>query len=243
MNIKKIHLRSLRNDEHFQFQTEFRDLIIAATPAALNIGQQYNVWLPLFEQEDDVLKKIVKSAITEDIQTADKHRDRIFRGMVDANKSALNHFQPAVHAAAKRLKVLFDTYGNVAAKPLNEETSAIYNLLQELNGNFAADVATLNITDWVAELESANNAFDTLVKARYDEAAHRTLLVLREVRTQVDTASRAITDRIDALFLLEGKALYEDFIHQLNIVIEKYKNALAHHHTGKKPPQPPAGGL
>jgi hypothetical protein len=104
--------------------------------------------------------------------------------------------------------------------------------LQELNGNYAADAAATGITDWVTELESANNAFESLVKARYDEAARRTLLVLREVRTQVDAAYRAITDRLDALFIVQGTAVYETVIHQLNIVIDTYHSALAHH-TGK----------
>jgi hypothetical protein len=227
MKILKLDLRTLRNDEHFQFHTEFRDLINQTTSAALNITAQFTAYQSLFAQEDEALKKIMKSALTEDIEEADRRRDRIFRGIIDANKSALKHFNAGTQAAAKRLKVLFDTYGNVAAKPINEETSAIHNLLQELNGNYAADAATTGITDWATELETANNALDSLVKNRYDESAQRTTLVMKETRTQTDAACRIITDRIDALMLIEGTPVYSGFITQINVIIEKYRNILA----------------
>jgi hypothetical protein len=235
MKIKKIDLHSLRNDAHFQFHTELKDLVNKATPAALNIQSQFDAYLPLYEQEDEVLKKIMKSVFTEDINDADHQRDLTFSGMVDANKSALKHFNPATQSAAKRLKIVFDTYGNVARKPINEETSAIYNLLQELNGNYAADVAATGIADWVTELETNNNALEALVKNRYDEGAAKTNLILKEVRVQVDAVYHAMAARLEALYIVEGTAVYENFIHAWNVIVAKYHNAVAHHRRhGKK---------
>ena len=227
MKIEKVYLNNLRNDEHFQFNTEFRNLINEITPAALDIHAHFAPYLSLYAQEDEVLKKILKSALTEDIQNADRKRDLTFSGMIDANKSALKHFNSSIVTAAKRLKIVFDTYGNVARKPLNEETSAIYNLLQELKGTHAADVSTVGITDWVTELEADNNALTALMKARYDESALRTDLIMKEVRTQIDAAYHAITERIDALFIVNASTVHETFIHRWNVVIEKYKNILA----------------
>ncbi len=77
------------------------------------------------------------------------------------------------------------------------------------------------------ELERKNQALDELIKQRYDESAQRSDLVLKEVRAQVDDAYRAITERIDALMLIEGSVVYEEFIRRLNVVIEKYNNTLA----------------
>ena len=227
MKTETVRTSHLRNDEHFQFNTEFRDLVDKTGPATLKIQSQYDAFLSAFSLEDEALKKIMKSAITADIQAADHVRDVTFRGMAGAAKAALDHFNTDVQAAAKRLKIVFDTYGNVANKPLNEETSAIYNLLQELKGPYAADVSRTGLTDWVAELEANNSAFDKLVKDRYDESAARTGLVLKEVRLQVDAAYRTVTERIDALLLIEGDKVYEDFIRQLNVIIEKYKNTIA----------------
>ena len=80
MKTYKIDLRALRNDEHFQFNTEFRDLLTANNPAALKVAPQFEAYLTLYAQEDEALKKITKSAITADIQDADHQRDLTFRG-------------------------------------------------------------------------------------------------------------------------------------------------------------------
>jgi hypothetical protein len=122
---------------------------------------------------------------------------------------------------------VFDTYGNVASKPLNEETSAIYNILQELRGKYAADVATVGIGQWVSELESRNNAFGELVKNRFDETAARTDIVLKEARAKLDEAYKTIAERVNALAVVEGVADYEAFIRTLNAVVAKY--AVKHH--------------
>ncbi|MDR2147931.1 MAG: DUF6261 family protein [Tannerella sp.] len=243
MKISKIKASNLRNDEHFQLHAEFNELLIEMgnIPGAdpLKIQVQVEEYRAAYAKEDEALRKITKSVLTTDIKAADKVRDRTFRGIVDANKSALQHFNPTTEMAAKRLQVVLDTYGNVARKPINEETAAIHNLLQELKGAYATDAATVGITDWVAELEANNNAVADLVRDRYDEQAARTELVLKEVREQVDAAYRNITERIDAYVLIEDSALHKDFIRQWNIVVEKYSLIMAQR-QGRKEQSPPA---
>jgi hypothetical protein len=231
MKINTIQLPALRNDEHFQFNTEFRDLVNRFGAHALNITVQFNDYLPLFAQEDEALKKIVKSALTADLQEADRRRDLLFRGMADANRALLRHFDPAVSEAARRLKIVFDTYGNIAAKPLNEETSAIYNIMQEFNGRYAADAALTGLSLWAWQLDAANTAFDLLMKERFDETATRTHLVMKQCRAKVDEALRVITERLNATVVLQGATPpFDEFMLNLNAVIAKYEANLAHHY-------------
>jgi hypothetical protein len=227
MKIGKIRLAGLRNDEHFQLHTEVKDLAGKFGTKALKVAAQFEAYLFAYSAEDEALKKVVKSAITADIQDADRRRDQLFRGMVDVNRALLNHFNPEVQGAAKRLKILFDTYGNLVQKPLNEETSALYNLLQDLNGKYAADTATAMLTEWAAELGAANEAFSKLMQDRYEETALKTDLVLKHCRTNVDDAYRAIVERIDALVVVEGEDAYSGFIRHLNAVVDKYSTALS----------------
>jgi len=228
MKINKIDFRNLRNDAHFQFHTEFRDLVVQQNPLTLKIKPQFDGYLPLYNRVDEALKKIVKSEFTAKIHEADKARDEIYLGMAETVTATLRHFNPAVRQAAERLKILFDTYGNVANKPLNEETSAIYNILQELKGKYTADVESVGLTLWVTELETRNGTFEGLVKERFDETAHRTDIVLREARGKLDEVYRVIIERINALAVVEGEAAYEAFIRTLNAVVAKY--AVKHHH-------------
>jgi HAMP domain-containing protein len=223
MKISKIKTHNLRNDAHFQFHTEFKDLVVKFNPETLKVKPAFDKYLPLWEREDEALKKINKSSLTEKIQEADRLRDEIFAGMVEINKGMCRHFNKQTAEAAGRIKIVLDTYGNVAKKPLNEETSAIYNLLQDLRSNkYSADATASGITAWADELERLNQAFDQFMKERFDETAAKCDIVLKAARAELDNAYRIITERVDALIIVEGTETYEQFVKTLNAVIAKY---------------------
>ena len=226
IKINPITLSRLRNDANFQFHTEFKELAEKLGPEALKIKPLFDGYLPLYEKVDLAFKKIVKSAITEQIQEADKVRDNVWRGLVETNTTALRHFEQNVQEAAKRLKIVFDTYGNIARKTLNEQTSATYNILQELEGKYAPDVAKIGLGHWVAELKARNIAFAELMRERVDEGSLKVDIVLKKARTHLDESYYAIAERVNAFVVIEGVADYEPFIRKLNINIAKY-NLLA----------------
>ena len=227
MKINKITLRNLRNDTHFQFHTEFKDLAQKHNPAAMKIASQYGAYLPLYDKVDLALKKINKSAITEKIQNADKARDEIWGDLVETNTAALRHFDPEVRESAKQLKIVFDTYGNIAKKPLNDQTSATYNIVQDLEGRYAPDVAKVGLGPWLDELKARNIAFSDLMRERFDESSLRVDIVLKKARVQLDDAYYAIAELVYALLLVEKAGNYEAFIKKLNPIISKYMTALA----------------
>ena len=223
MKINPITLIRLRNDANFQFHTEFKELVEKLTPEALKIKPLFDAYLPLYEKVDLALKKINKSAITEKIQNADRARDNIWKGLTETNTTALRHFDEEVREAAKRLKIVFDTYGNIAKKTFNEQTSATYNILQDLESSkYASDVARVGLGQWVSELKARNNAFAVLVRDRVDEGSVKVDIVLKKARTQLDEAYYTIAERINALAVVEGSASYEPFIRKHNLSISKY---------------------
>lgn len=228
MKIQRLSTHSLRNDAHFQFHTEFKDLVVQHNPITLKIKPQFDGYLPLYNREDEALKKVVKSALTAKIHDADAARDDTFIGLLDVCRGMCRHFTPATKDAALRIQVVLETYGDVAHKPLNEETSAIYNLVQELNGKHAADLAATGIDQWVAELKARNEAFENLVKERFDETAAKTDVVLKDARKAADEAYKQLCDIINVRVVLDGVTDYEAFIRTLNAVIAKY--AVKHHH-------------
>ena len=227
MKIDSLKLKDLRNDAHFQFFTEFKTLVERHGTEHLKIQTQYDALLALYNDEDTALKKIMKSAYTAEIQDADRYRDEILRGMTDANKSALNHYSADVKQAAIRLKIVFDTYKNIAQKPLDEETSAVYNIIQDLRGKYFADAVTAGLEGWISELDSANTAFSQLMMDRYDESASKTSLVLKQVRQKIDDAYRILTERINAAIIMQGEEAYREFVTTLNTVIKRYADILA----------------
>jgi len=79
----------------------------------------------------------------------------------------------AKKTAAQNLKSFFKPYWNVDTKPMNTETGVFKEMLAKYNANEAlkADAATIGIADMLTGLETANNEFDTLYKARDSEDA------------------------------------------------------------------------
>jgi len=223
MQIQKIRLRDMRNDAHFQFMTEFRDLMVRCGAQNLKIAPQFNEWLVLYGREDESLKRIVKSAITQQIHAADKARDDIFSALSGLNDVYLKHYDADIAAASKRLKVIFETYGNIAKKPINDQTSAINNILQDLRSpKYIGDSRLSGLVPWMDELEKRNNTFEILVKERFDEAASKSGIVLRDARHSVDDSYRKICEIINVFIILEGAAAYDTFVKTLNVIIQKY---------------------
>ena len=233
MKISKLTLSRLRNDEHFQFHSEFKDLVAKHGPEALKIKTLFQMYLPLYDKEDDGIKKISKSALTAQLMEADKARDDIWAGIIKMNGASLKHFDPQVVEAGKRLKILFGTYGNVAVKPFNEQTSAVYNILQELHGDYRADVAALSLERWVEELEKRNEVFRKLMQDRFSETALKSGINVKEARILLDKAYKDITNCINVFVMLEGESAYGQFIRDHNVVAEKYAAILARR-LGKK---------
>jgi uncharacterized protein YegL len=146
------------------------------------------------------------------------------------------HFSKHIAESAHKVKIVLDTYGNVARKTLNEETSAIYNLVQDLRSDkYGNETRDASLMTWVDELEKRNKAFEALVKERFDETAHKTDIVLKAARAELGKVYHSIEERINALAIVEGTADYEEFIRTMNAVVAKYavKHHRHHHHAAE----------
>jgi len=227
MNILHARLPRYTNEEHFQFQSDFKALVEQYTPETLNIDAAWAIYQPAYDKEEGTLDTIRKSTFTGDIAGADRNRDSLNSGFENTIKGALNHFDPAKKEAAEHIQVALDHYGNINRKSYDEETAAIYSLVDDLNGKYADDVATLGLQEWVTALKAANDEFVALMQERYSEEAGKPQYNMKTARTEVDAAYRSITERIDALIIVNGEEAYAGFVNDLNERIERYNNAVA----------------
>ena len=129
--------------------------------------------------------------------------------------------------AAKRVKVIFDTYGNLVPKPDDEESGLISSLIEDLRIKVPADIATIQLIDWIAELERLNNAFIALEATRNSEEAKKSELRMKNVRVVVDAAYNKIVKRINALIIVTGEAPYAEFVKELNARIGRAQDSIA----------------
>ena len=105
MKCNKFRVEQLRNEEWFQFYTEFKNLVEQHTAPMLEIDVLFTNFLSLYADADEALVIIRKSATTEQISDADITRDGTFRGFVNAVKSAHSHFNAEKRELAKRVQI------------------------------------------------------------------------------------------------------------------------------------------
>jgi len=227
MEIKSINLPTLHNEEHFQIQKEFKELVEVNGAIKLNIEGVFNEYLPVYAKEEEALNLVRKSANTGPIELADKDRDEVVNGLTANVKSQLKHFDEEKRAAAARYKILLDQYGDIANKPYDDETAAIHKLVLDSRGSFAGDVSILTLTDWVNVLDTKNLFFQSLKNDRHSEAAKKTLARMKTERVDVDAAYKKIIKRVNALIVVNGPAIHDGFVRELNSRIDKITNTLA----------------
>jgi len=226
--IATLSKKQFRNNDHFQYYTEVIELIKRTGAEKLKIESQFNDMLEAYNLEDAALIKITKSVLTQDIKQLDKRRDTALAAINDKLKIAHKHFDAEVRNAAQRLKIVVDTYGAIARKSLNEQTSAVYNLLQELQGKYSQDTQKVEISGWITELETSNTALSHSMRERRDEAIERRPEVsAATARKMLDNAYNVILKRINALITLEGDANYKEFTTSVNKLTTDFKNVIS----------------
>jgi hypothetical protein len=226
MKIKRLRLKNLRNEEWFNYFTEFKTFVEQTAPGTLDIEALFIVFMSLYGKADKALEQIRKSRYSSEIVKLDASRDNVWIGLSETVGSALHHFDESKRTAAERLVILFDHYGNLAAKPYNEETASISNFLQDVRGKYAGEIAVLDLAEWLGELERTNTEFETAVLERNREYAGKSDLNMLDIRRQTDRAYLDIVERIEALSLVYGDDRFALFVRTLNSNIERYKTAI-----------------
>lgn len=227
MEIKILNTHDLRNEEHHGFNTEFNDLIIVFTPAALGIEAKYTEFLPLYNNETEALDVIRKSDKTAKLSVADHKRDDTTSGFKCMVEGYTYHFVDKKREAAERLEIVLDSFSGINRKGYAAQTSATDKLVDVLLSDYSEDLALLKLSEWVVELKANNGAFKDLSDERYSDDATKTSLKMKDVREEIDDAYRKITNLINALVLVNGPEAYTPFIKELNQRIEKYNLIIA----------------
>ncbi|MDR1341089.1 MAG: DUF6261 family protein [Prevotellaceae bacterium] len=234
--IVRINLHVFKNETHVQFNEGIDSVFVKHNPQALGIQPLYVLYKDAFKNELDALDYISRSELTAKIVEQDRKRDSIYRGFVDSVKSATNHFEPAHREAANLTLNIFNHYGNIARKTLDDETAAINDLARELALPAPAQaVSLIGANVWLNKLVEENNAFSELMKERYSETAGKTSFRMRAMRAETDKFYHAMVSQIENQSLA-GTVINESFIREINAVIERFKHILAQENGKRKTP-------
>lgn len=221
MKIIDLTLNNLRNEEHFQFHTAFRDLVLIHKNLKSETKVLFSVYLTLYGNEKEALIAIRENQVPEDLIFAYNEREHLFRGFIEGVRVSCNHFTVGIRTAARRLMALFNAYVDMPHRTFDEETEIICSIISDLRGYYAKDAEFLRLEEWIDELDSRNEYFSEIKNSRYTPETVQLLLNMREARKQADSVYRQIVERVNALVVVDGEANYGGFVNDLN---EKIKS-------------------
>lgn len=222
-----IELKLLRNAEYLQYMKDFTGIINLNNPTQLGIDIKLNAFVLKTEELESLYKKALASEKTQELLTIDERRDDAVNGIYYFLLGYSYHFDPAKQQNAQALINSMMMYGSgIARLNYQAETATINNLLRDWENKpeLITAISAFNLTEWIFELKTANEDFNTKYLSRtqeYGDASPETIKLKRE---ETNVAYYALRDRIDALHLLveTPPSPYATVINQLNALTDQY---------------------
>ncbi|MDR1344514.1 MAG: DUF6261 family protein [Tannerellaceae bacterium] len=262
MKIIRFNQNYLRNEEWFEFHTDFRNSVDTYGQGKLGIVDLYRSHGTTYDIADRILQTLRKSYYTVQIKDAGKARVEAFRNLQSVIKSFKGYPVASKSDAAMHLYNLVASYAKNITRGSYAQTSAsIYNLLGDLQEDkYEDDLDLLELSDWVDVLQKAEKAFLAIMEKRTEESVDKPKENMITVRRQLDALYIDMATVIDAALIAAGLGgdvavdpesldlsdhqsgekfdpLYHgnipyNFVIFWNEIVKKYRN-LASRHTGK----------
>lgn len=227
LKMKTIGLSKLNNSEYANFSTRFTTLVGTATPLALGIAEAD---LTAYQADLDLLGDLIAQSRISD-QTArlaelEKERDGLLDYLFGLIKASHTAPVAAQRSAAVALTNVTKPYIGIQHLPNQQETVQILGLQRDLSKEEnAPHCRTLNLTDTLEALDSANGAYASLIDERNISNADSRLEDSKTVRARMTILYDTMSNIAYAQNIIKPTAATIDFINHLNSLIDEI-NAL-----------------
>ena len=200
--ILKVNLNNARNAEHYQFHSDVLSIVTAEVAAAQKIDSLRSDYVALFDKENTAFIQNRAYESTKEIEAKDRERDDLFlyiKQTVDSNL-----YCPVANkkAAAEKLAFAMKPYRSANSKAFAENTAQVTNLVIDFQSEtYAGYVQLLGLTEAVAQLQIANDAFNAVYMGRSGEKLVRASSEnMKSIRPKVDAAYRTLASAVNALY-------------------------------------------
>ena len=170
-------------------------------PVPAKIADEVTTLKAAVTKEDQDYEQSRKSDQTEAIRQADEERDGLLnQALTVIDAMAKVSAIPASQQAALQLKGQVDIYKPSAKLALREESTQVEQWLQAISQSavLEAAVATLGLTQILADLKTKNDEVIELMDARATSRAQRAAIQLSEDRKDTDRCMRNFFRMLDA---------------------------------------------
>jgi len=242
MIITGIDLKSLRNDEYFQFMKNTVSLVTANDPVVLNVVAQNDALNTKVTEFDALFKKSTASELTAEIFNLDVRRDNALVGINSLVTGYLYHYDPVMVQAANKLNDNLKLYGSkITSQNYQAETATLASLITdwETKPDLNTAMLSLKLELWKEELKTANDLFDTKYLARTQEYGDASPENILSKRVETNAAYYDLKSFLESFSVVQPSTENTKTINQLNALIDQYNtvlnNRIANNNTEETP--------
>ena len=195
------------------------------------LGTVWTTFTAAYDAFDEAYAQTRKWAQTEEIEGLDTTRDQALSAFNAALKSMQSSPNAQKQAGAKLLMNIREKYTLNASDEYMKETTAIAQMIQEMEENMQAEQAltTTGLDDWFQDLKAKNEAFLAKMNERTEAQAGQQKGIVREKRLLAEAAYKNVVKLLNAAAIMEQPADldYNPVIDRLNAEVEHYRQILA----------------
>lgn len=229
--INSIDYHSMDITTALGFFMQMKDKLTPETTLTAAMGSVWTAFTAALQAFDDAYAQARKWLQTADLEDLDKLRDAALSAFLSALKAMTASPNANKAAAAKTLTFIRDKYTLSASDEYMKETTAISQMIQEIEAtpDAVTALATTGLDDWLTDLKTKNEAFLAKMNERTEAQAGQQKGIVREKRLLCEAAYRNVVKLINAMAICEVPAGYSfgTIIDLLNAEIEHYRQILA----------------
>jgi hypothetical protein len=221
MKILALVFKQLPNGAHCEFFGKVKLLLGNAGTAVITaLGDLVTELDDWYVKERACLAWFRKSEFTEPIAEADKEIDKALVGLTEQVKGACHSSDASIVKAANRLLMMLKSHGKVTAKSYLDQKGVVETILEELNGDYLADLTLLNLLSWKTALAQALLKFMIQFDKREKETLEKPQESFPEVRHAIEKVWHEMVEIVNSSAKLNVSPDFVDFINKINPEID-----------------------
>ncbi|WP_420572926.1 DUF6261 family protein [Kordia sp.] len=218
-----------RNSEFLQYMKDVLELVNANEVDTLQLTTQRDALAVLTNQIDDLFQQEQSSGITQELIELDNRRDKAFMGIKALLEAHEYHYEEARQLAARSLLFNLNNYGtNIPRMNYQAETAVIDSMLSdwETETDLVNATTSLGLTNWIAELKTANQLFNNRYLARISESAANPATSFTSVREVTTKAYRELVAHTEAHATLGSNVAHQELVNEFGILTKQYNQTV-----------------
>lgn len=225
--ISGITTTAFTNGAHIEFMNRVKTLVEADPTAKAKAATYLTPFNTALTQETSDFAVVTKSLKTDDLENADKARDKYYSAMKKIVESSTESPLEDVAKAANNINIIIKAHALDPQGQIDEETAKLASIVTDLEGDYKADAATVGITAYVTAIKKQNELVRKATAERQAEKEGKAVGAMKADRAVTDDQYRLMIKLLNAYSFIDyattGSSELETIIVKLNLEIKHYK--------------------